>query len=602
MLLAQSLPQIPPPLPQAAPEASGYEESDEAAEADDDHDHDTPASPGVPPAMPPAPPARQDTAEESIYPPSEKRLSRAPPPVPMSPASPVTRGPPPPPPGAPPSRRSTTDSGNFRTGQSTKPNLDDDGEVTEYDGDYDTDIASGAKHKDALKSHNRDSSLDEGMLTDDTKSPKSPPVRAAPPLPPISAPQNVPPPPPPTVTTPKTRKSMDVPRAAPPPVPSAMTPEAEEYDPYNVSAPQHMPPMPAPRAPYSSNLQSPREEMEEDDLYGATPQQTNIPAPPNERPAPPPPPAEASEFNPPPGPPPGLAPPVSGSSEVTSDLKRSGTTSRRSMDHSRGNEHGFMAADLDLGKSSLWWTQNNLPPPSLQGRPDILFEMETNSSTKRGGKTIISKDVYVLYMDYSQTTINASYDAMDPGHATLEQSHERPPPAPRRDQLESASEQFGKQMARVANGVAGTTVGDGSARGFVLELLKPHSSALLPVGTRSYGALVYANLGNASTQQFDEIRPGDIVTFRNAKFSGHKGSLHQKYSFDVGKPEHVAVVIDWDGTKKKIRAWEQGRDLEKGKKPKVREESFKVGDLRSGEVMVWRVMPRTWVGWDTVKS
>jgi uncharacterized protein YijF (DUF1287 family) len=153
-------------------------------------------------------------------------------------------------------------------------------------------------------------------------------------------------------------------------------------------------------------------------------------------------------------------------------------------------------------------------------------------------------------------------------------------------------------MAKTAAGLAGSAVGDGTASAFVHELLRPQSSALLPIGSRSYGALVYANLGNASTQQFDEIRPGDIVTFRNAKFAGHKGGLHAKYSMDVGRPEHVAVVIDWDGTKKKIRAWEQGRQEEKGKKAKVREESFKVGDLKSGEVMVWRVMPRAWVGWN----
>jgi len=250
----------------------------------------------------------------------------------------------------------------------------------------------------------------------------------------------------------------------------------------------------------------------------------------------------------------------------------------------------------------MWWAQENTPPPSLQGRPDVLYEMETSSSAKRGGKTTISKDIYVLYMDYSQTTINASFDVSDPSHVTLEQHHERPPPTPRRDQLENASGQYGAQIARAAGSLLGSTVGDGSARGLVVELLKPHSTALLPIGTRAYGALVYANLGNASTQQFDEIRPGDIVTFRNAKFAGHKGGLHAKYSLEAGKPEHVAVVLDWDGTKKKIRAWEQGRDLEKGKRPKVREESFKVGDLKSGEVMVWRVMPRTWVGWDTGKS
>lgn len=225
--------------------------------------------------------------------------------------------------------------------------------------------------------------------------------------------------------------------------------------------------------------------------------------------------------------------------------------------------------------------------------------MESSTSSKRGGRSLISKDVYVLYADYSQSTINATFDANDPSHITLEQSHQRPPPAPRKDQLETASESLGAPIAAAASnfGASSSTVGDGSAQAFVAELLRPLQGVLKPVGSRAYGALVYANLANASTQQFDEIRPGDVVTFRNAKFSGHKGGLHQKYNLEAGKPDHVGVVLDWDGTKKKIRAWEQGRE-EKGKKAKVREESFKVGDLKSGEVRVWRVMPRSFVGWD----
>ena len=69
----------------------------------------------------------------------------------------------------------------------------------------------------------------------------------------------------------------------------------------------------------------------------------------------------------------------------------------------------------------------------------------------------------------------------------------------------------------------------------------------------------------------------------------------KKYSIEVGKPgaDHVGVVEDWDGTKKKIRAWEQGRESRK-----VRLESFKLGDMRSGECKVWRVMGRGWVGWE----
>ena len=70
--------------------------------------------------------------------------------------------------------------------------------------------------------------------------------------------------------------------------------------------------------------------------------------------------------------------------------------------------------------------------------------------------------------------------------------------------------------------------------------------------------------------------------------------MHQKYSVEVGKPDHVGVVVDWDGTKKKVRAWEQGRESKK-----VKMESFKLGELRSGEVRVWRVMARSWVGWDS---
>jgi len=76
----------------------------------------------------------------------------------------------------------------------------------------------------------------------------------------------------------------------------------------------------------------------------------------------------------------------------------------------------------------------------------------------------------------------------------------------------------------------------------------------------------------------DEIRPGDIISIRNAKFQGKHGPMHAKYSMEVGKPDHVAIVAEWDGVKKKVRAWEQGRESKK-----VKQESFRLDDLRSGE-------------------
>lgn len=267
---------------------------------------------------------------------------------------------------------------------------------------------------------------------------------------------------------------------------------------------------------------------------------------------------------------------------------------RRSMDITRPPAgQGFIATEVDMSENTLWWTQPNSPPPAFQGRKDVLVEVEETSSPKRGGKTSVAKDVYVLFMDYSQAVITVGYDAKNPSDVLFEQRQEAPPIQPRQDQLENAHLQLGARISTAVNEVQNTTVADGSPFGLVQQLLSPLPEALRPVGTRAYGALVYSNLANASVQQNDEIRAGDIVSFRNARFQGHRGTMHQKYSAEVGKPDHVAVVVDWDGTKKKIRAWEQGRESKK-----VKMESFKLNDMRSGECKVWRVMPRSWIGWE----
>ncbi|RHZ70659.1 hypothetical protein CDV55_107666 [Aspergillus turcosus] len=614
-VLGESRPVPPPPKTPASADL-GEESDDElsvratdlslnAAEAEQEQPA---AAPSVPaPALPDHLDSRRSSTYDATSPksptlPSEKRLSRPPPPVPTNPPmSPQFQGraPPPPPPGNI-RRRSTVDSRASAVSQPRQAGEDLEGEVTEYDGDYDTDIASGAKFKDALKSHGRDSSVDDGTITDDhsLQSPRSPQEGRLPPPPPPSAPRAVPPPPP--IQPPKSSGggSLGSPRGPPPPPPHRELSFGgeEEYDPYRYSAPQHG--LPAPRVPPvplgrpESPPVAPSQAAEDDseDMYDASPVQS-----PSERSAAPP--LEKREsFAPPPTLPPSAPPPSAPRSNRASlDIPRGQPNLRRSMDASRPSvDQGYIAMDVDLAEGSLWWAQPNNPPPVFQNRKDILFEVEESTSTKRGGKTTISKDVYVLFMDYSQTVITVSFDARNPSDVSLEQRHEPPPLQPRQDQLEKAHAQFGTRISDAVNAIQNTTVSDGTPFGLVQHLLSPLKDALLPVGTRAYGALVYANLANASVQQNDEIRAGDIVTFRNARFQGHRGTMHQKYNAEVGKPDHVGIVVDWDGTKKKIRAWEQGRESKK-----VKVESFKLNDLRSGECKVWRVMPRTWVGWES---
>ncbi|ROW05687.1 hypothetical protein VMCG_05236 [Cytospora schulzeri] len=591
---AESRPPPPPPAPVAnAPKSEGSDSDDELSGPGATQSMETPqgeapptarAPPPLPPMAAPAPPVptspRMPTSprfhDDNATPasPPSRRASRPPPPVPgTAPAPPSQdRAPPPPPPGGLPRTSLSSDRPVTPTRPTAIPEDDSDGEVTEYEGDYDTDIASSVPHKDALKSHGRESSFED---TFSVASPGGAPPSLPPPLPSAAAPRAVPPPPPvpsqpPTETRPDTRKSVDAPRVAPPPPPPALDTSQADYDPFNYTAI-------SPRAP----------------------------APPAfSQPPPPPPPAEASyvpadtpsydspsEIRSPPAPSTGRA--SQPASRGSMDIR----TSRRSVDMlnrpSMSMESGFVANDIDLAPQSGWWLQPKGLPPQLQGRKDIFFESDESQSTQRGTKTTVTKDVYVLFQDYSQTVITVRFDPQDANDVHLEQRHESPPRSLRQDQLEESYERFGRPISEAVAAKKDTVVGDGTPQGLVFELLKPFKDALLPVGTRAYGALVYSNLANASTTQTDQIRPGDIITVRNAKFQGKHGPVHTKYSMEVGKPDHVGVVAEWDGTKKKVRAWEQGRESKK-----VKQESFKLDDLRSGEVKIWRVMPRSWVGWE----
>lgn len=542
----------------------------------------------------------------------DNRMSRGAPPVPTGmPSMPPPgelRAPPPPPPTAVPQMRAPAVPQYLPPANNDNT---DEGE-SEYEGDYDTDIASGATHREALKSYGRE---DEDRLSETT--PTRVTMVGPPPVPQAGPPpmQRAAPPPPPHQLPPRT--SADAPRNIPP-APPPREPQEGDYDPYRYTGPVHGAPTSgvAP-GPWMPDRPIPETIIQASDprLYGPPPPQRPMDRAPPLPPQGPPPPQERTFAQPPPmvqqgpPPPPSFAGPPRGSREMprqSMDTKQSldvsrpapvsnmSNVSRKSMDQSRPSvDQAFIAQEVDLGENSLWWTQPNMPPPVFQNRNDVLCEFEESSTSKRGGRTTINKDVYVLFQDYSQTFITARFDSKDTADIALEQRHEGPPPRPRQEKLEAFHRQFGPAIAAAASSRVNHAIGDGSPHALIIDVLRKIPGVLQPVGTRAYGALVYANLANATVQQFDEIRPGDIITFRNAKFQGKHGAMHNKYAEDVGKPDHVAVVAEWDGTKKKVRAFEQGRE-----KRGVRAESFRVTDLRSGEVKVWRVVGRAWVGWE----
>ncbi|PSK33973.1 SH3 domain-containing protein [Elsinoe australis] len=596
---SRPVPPAPPARMPQSPDPSEQPPQSKRSSVETPRGTEPPTGRGVPPPVPggsvdsarsPPPVPGQSSyfgndaqSEASITPGVERRTSRAaPPPVPvMAPSSPPiqSRPPPPLPPSAAPQAVDEPDEGE-----------------SEYEGDYDTDIASSDKHKAALKQHVRQPSLDDSTTADEMSLQQSPP-----PIPTSPPTQHRAVPPPPPGQASRGKPSAEIPRAAPPPLPPSRPPPADEdeeddgldmYKRYQESQ-RGAPPLPPTAAPAPVPIHAAQEATQDssDDLYDK-PSRKSVEAP---RTVPPPP----TESSP-------RAPDVARLGGRQS-MDASRTLNRKSMDAPRPSTSGdgFIATDVDLSEESQWWTQPSTPPPVFQNRSDILYEVEESSTSKRGGKTTISKDVYVLFHDYSQTVVTAQFDKSNPSDVALEQRHEPPPHRLRQDQLEAAWQTYGARIAEQADRLASgkkdkdaAGVGDGSAAALAHDLIRNLAgSPLLPVGNRAYGAPVYANIGNASVQQFDEIRAGDLVTFRNAKLQGKHGL--QKYSTEVGGGAgggHVAVVVEWDGTKKKVRAVEQGRD-EKGR-VKVRGESYRLGDLKSGEVRVWRVVGRGWVGWD----
>ncbi|ODV91040.1 hypothetical protein CANCADRAFT_26198 [Tortispora caseinolytica NRRL Y-17796] len=241
---------------------------------------------------------------------------------------------------------------------------------------------------------------------------------------------------------------------------------------------------------------------------------------------------------------------------------------------------------------TFWWAQPNGVPASVSSNPNILYECEDQVTGKRGGPKFITRDVYVLHPDYSQTTISAVFEADDPANVKFEQSFTAPPSLPSKDELRQYSNKIGAAATRLIQQLVGQKVGDGSDQALIRHVQANIPGTLFSIGLKTHGICVYMNIGNSSVRQLDEIRPGDIILFRTAKFQGHKGSLHQKYSLDLGSPVHTGFVAEWDGSKRKVKVVEQSRE-----KGKVRAESYRIPDMKSGEIEVYRMVDRSYVGW-----
>jgi len=123
-------------------------------------------------------------------------------------------------------------------------------------------------------------------------------------------------------------------------------------------------------------------------------------------------------------------------------------------------------------------------------------------------------------------------------------------------------------------------VGDGTGVGFVAATLAGTPGAY----KASYGWLVFSQNGASVQRRSSDIMPGDIIVLTDAKLKGHKGL--QGYSTQLSG-ELVGVVCEFEAKKSKVKVWQPA--LHPNSYPAVESVSYRLEDLKSGSVMVYRV-------------
>ncbi|GAA6015484.1 hypothetical protein JCM11491_004367 [Sporobolomyces phaffii] len=237
----------------------------------------------------------------------------------------------------------------------------------------------------------------------------------------------------------------------------------------------------------------------------------------------------------------------------------------------------FLAKDLDLDvqTGNAWWRTSNGLPRSLQGRSDVAFELLSDVSG--------SKELEVIYQDYSRTIIAMTFDPEDTTEAStsITQNHFAPPGKPSLDVLLQYSASLGAQIFAAAH----LKASDKAARGltdkqFVEFCFSRATEPVPPIGS-TFGAKVYEASSEGKKgpafQLDDEPRAGDVVVFQDVKLKQTLGSK------TIGS--HVAIVSGFDDKKSKLRVLEVDKNG-----ASVDEGSYKLDDLKQGAISVYRVL------------
>lgn len=234
------------------------------------------------------------------------------------------------------------------------------------------------------------------------------------------------------------------------------------------------------------------------------------------------------------------------------------------------------------------WFVNDSPPPDLQG-----LGWTSQFSSSAGTTTKIY--AFRIPEDLSIIKLRIVYPTHNPAAATCERKDVPPPRELSPGELYEYNLQYGDAVARWAESMVGTQVGDGECWTLAKNAIEQSSQTALVSQAYTHGALIYQQNGPPSNpanvvKNVEAIRRGDILQFFEAKFESRSAGGFSSSSYGV--PNHTAVVVGVSEGQKTIYILHQNT----GGSKIVQAGQIELAEMTSGELKAFRVVGAEWAG------
>ncbi|KAG5357676.1 Altered inheritance of mitochondria protein 3 [Yarrowia sp. C11] len=234
------------------------------------------------------------------------------------------------------------------------------------------------------------------------------------------------------------------------------------------------------------------------------------------------------------------------------------------------------------------WFVNDQPPPDLQG-------LGWTSQYSSSGGTTTKIYAFRIPEDLSIIKLRIVYPTNNPAAATCERKDVPPPRDLNPGELYEYNLQYGDGVARWAESMVGTQVGDGECWTLAKNAIEQSSQTALVSQAYTHGALIYQQNGSTNNpanivKNVEAIRRGDILQFYEAKFESRSAGGFCSSSYGV--PNHTAVVVGVSEGQKTIYILHQNT----GGSKIVQQGQIELADMTSGELKAYRVVGAEWAG------